>query len=205
MKPIKFASLLAFGLILTTIVPGCRKSPEDMKNIPGTFTENPNVPPDKNPLVVTDTNTTIWGTNTNPSSAYPQGDVTNHMYWVRDTEMFKSDTVHFAFDSSVVRNDQKSKVAAVADYLKSNPTKAVEVQGHCDERGTAEYNRALGERRALAVREELIRLGVPPIAVDTISYGYDRPVDTGHTEAAWAKNRRGEFILLTPPTPRPVD
>ena len=90
-------------------------------------------------------------------------------------------------------------MAAVADYLKANSGKAVRVEGNCDERGTEEYNRSLGERRALAVREELIRLGIDPTRVDTISYGKDRPVDPGHDEAAWKKNRRDDFIVLSPP------
>jgi peptidoglycan-associated lipoprotein len=198
MKMIKFANLLVFGLVLTTIVPGCRKRPEDVTNIPGSRTENPKVPGSDldNPKIVDNTFPSSTNLNGQP---YPLTDPTNHMFWARDTEVFKSDTVHFAFDSSVVRNDQKPHVAAVAAYLKSNPAKAVEVEGHCDERGTAEYNRALGERRALAIRELLIGLGIEPSRVDTITYGYDRPVEPGHTAAAWEKNRRGEFILLTPP------
>jgi peptidoglycan-associated lipoprotein len=74
------------------------------------------------------------------------------------------------------------------------------IEGHCDERGTEEYNRALGERRALAAREYLVlQKGLDASLVDTISYGEDRPADTGHNEAAWSKNRRDEFILLKPP------
>ena len=80
-----------------------------------------------------------------------------------------------------------------------NTADAVRVEGNCDERGTEEYNRALGERRALALREELVRLGVDPSRVDTVSYGEDKPVDPGHDESAWRKNRRGDFILLSPP------
>jgi peptidoglycan-associated lipoprotein len=195
MKLISFANLTVVALILTAATPGCHKRPEDLTRIPG-YTENPNVVddtrdhPDKGP----------GNLNTNDNLvSYPVPDPTNHLNWIRDSEIFKSDTVHFAFDSSVVRNDQKAKVADVAKNLKANPAKAVEVEGHCDERGTAEYNRALGERRALAVREELIRLGIDPSRIDTITYGFDRPVDTGHTDAAWSKNRRGEFILLTAP------
>ena len=197
MKPIKFANLLLFGLVLTTVIPGCRKTPGGLENIPPGFTGNPKVPGSLTSSTGFEANP--WETNTT-SQPFPLFNPTNHMTWQRDAEMFKSDTVHFAFDSAVVRTDQKPKVAAVAAYLKSNPAKAVEVEGHCDERGTAEYNRSLGERRALALREELIRLGIEPVRVDTISYGFDRPVDSGHTPAAWAKNRRGEFILLTPPS-----
>jgi peptidoglycan-associated lipoprotein len=86
----------------------------------------------------------------------------------------------------------------VANYLKSNGGQAVLVEGHCDERGTPEYNRALGERRALSVRESLISLGVPGEGIHTVSFGEDRPADPGHNDAAWAKNRRAEFVLLKP-------
>ena len=82
--------------------------------------------------------------------------------WIEDAEALKSETVYFDFDSSVLKAAEKPKVAAVADYLKANSAKAVRVEGNCDERGTEEYNRSLGERRALAVREELIRLGIDP-------------------------------------------
>jgi peptidoglycan-associated lipoprotein len=127
----------------------------------------------------------------------PQGP--GHQGWPENPDFFKSDTVYFDFDSSSVKPAEKPKVAAVADHLKSTPSDAVRVDGHCDERGTEEYNRSLGERRALALREELVTLGIDPTRVDTISYGKDKPTDTGHNDAAWKKNRRGEFILLTPP------
>ncbi len=127
-------------------------------------------------------------------SEYP-----NHTGWSEDKDHFAVQTVHFAFDSSTVKSADKSKVAAVADYLKGNSQNAVRVEGNCDERGTEEYNRSLGERRALAVREELVHLGVTPDRVDTISYGEDKPVATGHNEDSWKQNRRADFILLTPP------
>jgi peptidoglycan-associated lipoprotein len=95
----------------------------------------------------------------------------------------------------VIKSDEKAKVAAVADYIKAHPMDALEIEGHCDARGTEEYNRSLGERRALALREELIRLGVEASRVDTVSYGEDKPADLGHDEAAYRKNRRGEFVL----------
>ena len=73
------------------------------------------------------------------------------------------------------------------------------VEGHCDERGTEEYNRSLSERRALSIRERLVNLGVSASRVTTEAFGEDKPADLGHDEAAWSKNRRGEFILLVPP------
>ena len=103
--------------------------------------------------------------------------------------------VLFDYDSARIRPSEVSKLEAVAAYLKSNPGKLV-IEGHCDERGTAEYNRALGERRALAARDELVKLGIDASRVSTISYGKERPVDPGHDEAAWAKNRRCEFVVV---------
>jgi peptidoglycan-associated lipoprotein len=123
----------------------------------------------------------------------------SHQGWPEDALALKSETVLFDFDSSVVKASEKLKVAAVAEYLKANAANAVRVEGNCDERGTEEYNRSLGERRALAVREELVRLGIDPTRVDTISYGKDKPADPGHDESAWKQNRRDDFIVLSPP------
>jgi peptidoglycan-associated lipoprotein len=145
------------------------------------------------------------GCRTSPQNVDPMhGHRENHVGenqkgWIRDPDKFKAQTVHFDLDSTVLKSSEKAKVAVVADYLKANATEAVEVGGHCDERGTEEYNRSLGERRALAVREDLVGLGIAPDRIDTISYGEDKPVATGHDESAWRQNRRGEFILLTPP------
>jgi peptidoglycan-associated lipoprotein len=104
--------------------------------------------------------------------------------------------VLFDYDSARIRPSEESKLEAVAAYLKANPGKLV-VEGHCDERGTAEYNRALGERRAIAARDELVKLGADTSRMSTISYGKDRPADPGHDETAWAKNRRCEFVVVT--------
>jgi peptidoglycan-associated lipoprotein len=116
----------------------------------------------------------------------------------RDPKMFAALTVHFDYDSTVVKSAESSKLRQIADYLKANPSKGLAIEGHCDEQGTEEYNRSLGDRRALALREALAKLDVNPGKLDTISYGKDRPVDTSRTEAARRLNRRGEFVVLTP-------
>ncbi|HEY3165808.1 MAG TPA: OmpA family protein, partial [Candidatus Binatia bacterium] len=91
------------------------------------------------------------------------------------------------------------KLERVASEMKSaHAGKALRIEGHCDERGTEEYNRSLGERRAQSVREYLVRLGMNPTMIQTISMGEERPAVSGHDEAAWSKNRRGELVLLTP-------
>ncbi len=116
-----------------------------------------------------------------------------------DTNYFKPQTVYFDFDSSFVKYSERPKVEVVAKVLKRVPEAKLLIDGHCDERGTEEYNRALGERRALALRAYLVQLGIDPNRIRTRSWGEDRPVDPRHNEEAWAKNRRGEFILLLPP------
>jgi len=106
--------------------------------------------------------------------------------------------VYFDFDRSTVRATEHGKIDDVIKALKDQPNNKVQVEGHCDERGTEEYNRALGDRRALALREYLVHAGLDGGRVFTITYGKDRPVEVGHNEAAWAKNRRGEFVLYKP-------
>jgi peptidoglycan-associated lipoprotein len=103
--------------------------------------------------------------------------------------------VQFGYDSSSVSPDQESKVAAVASALKGTG-KTVIVAGFTDERGTQEYNRSLGEKRALAVREALIAKGLQANNVQTVSFGAEMPVDSASNDAAWAKNRRAEFGIV---------
>jgi peptidoglycan-associated lipoprotein len=109
-------------------------------------------------------------------------------------------TIHFAFDSAVIRRSEQANLQAVASALSSDPSTKLTIEGNCDERGTEEYNRSLGERRALAARQALAKLGVDPARVRTISYGKDKPADSGHDESAWSQNRRDEFVLLHPKT-----
>ena len=116
----------------------------------------------------------------------------------KDSEKFKSETIHFDLDKAIVKGEDMGKVQTVAAFLKANPTHDVLVEGHCDERGTESYNLSLGDRRALAVREALIGAGAPAERVHTISYGESRPVDSAKNNAAYAKNRRGEFVLVLP-------
>jgi peptidoglycan-associated lipoprotein len=126
------------------------------------------------------------------------GDLFNGVH-NEDRDKFKADTVYFDFDKSAIKPSEEGKLQDVAAYFKGNTTDALIVEGHCDERGTEKYNLSLGERRALAVREYLANLQMDPQRIKTISYGFSRPVDPGHNEAAWKKNRRGELVLVTPP------
>ena len=198
MKVNKFANLLVIGLVLTVAASGCRKKPVNTTILPGARAGNVGETGPGGAIAPAQPLPTEPGVIGGPGyTGTPQGQ--GHPNWIEDAQALKTDTVYFDFDSSVLKAAEKPKVAAVADYLKANSGKAVRVEGNCDERGTEEYNRSLGERRALAVREELIRLGVNANDADTTSYGKDRPVDPGHNEAAWKKNRRDDFIVLSPP------
>jgi peptidoglycan-associated lipoprotein len=104
-------------------------------------------------------------------------------------------TVFFGFDSSNLEGSAKDTMKANADYLKANANVDVQVEGHCDERGGRQYNLALGERRAKAVRDYLVAMGVPAKRISVISYGSERPVAEGHDESAWGKNRRANFVV----------
>ena len=103
--------------------------------------------------------------------------------------------VFFEFDSAEVSAEGQASLGKNAEVLKQNATWVVSIEGHCDERGTAEYNLALGERRALAARTYLVSLGIAADRLRTVSYGKEFPFDPGHTETSWAKNRRAHFVV----------
>jgi peptidoglycan-associated lipoprotein len=129
--------------------------------------------------------------------AAAKGDFSN---WTENRDEFSAQTIYFDFDKNVIKASEVGKLEEVAGRMKNNfKGKALRIEGHCDERGTEEYNRALGDRRALSIREKLVQLGLDPEMLPTISFGEDKPADPGHNEAAFAKNRRGELILLSPP------
>ncbi|RMG61061.1 MAG: peptidoglycan-associated lipoprotein Pal, partial [Deltaproteobacteria bacterium] len=103
-------------------------------------------------------------------------------------EIPRFENIHFDFDRADIRPDAKPILEALGKYLLSHPDKTVLIEGHCDERGTNEYNFALGERRASAAKAYLVNLGVSADRIKTVSYGEERPLDPGHNEEAWAKN-----------------
>jgi peptidoglycan-associated lipoprotein len=112
-----------------------------------------------------------------------------------DLRVNVGDTVHFEYNKSDVMDQDRSILQRQASWLQKYPQVRVTVQGNCDERGTREYNLALGARRANAVKEYLVSLGVSSARVDTISYGKERPVCTESTEDCWAQNRRGVTVI----------
>ena len=194
MKTMKLIYPLACALAFTLATTGCHNHKVDKvmplpaNNPPVVGGDNPapTIPsgnpinPEGNPTGVIATSGAEWGNMT------------------EDRDALKAYTIHFAFDSTAIKSSDKANLEAVAAALKSDPSLKLLIEGHCDDRGTEEYNRSLGERRALAVREALAKDGIDPSRVRTISYGKDKPFDPGHDETAWAKNRRAEFVLLHP-------
>jgi peptidoglycan-associated lipoprotein len=184
--------LVAFAVALTLTTTGCRKKPVGVTQLPGQTTtvgsgSQTQLPPGGQ---VPGGETAMGG-----GPLANQDDLANY---IQDSAALAADTVHFEYDSAVVKKSEQAHVEAVAAALQSDSAVKLLIEGHCDERGTEEYNRALGERRALALREALVKAGVVPDRIRTLSYGKDKPLDPGHSEAAWKKNRRGMFVLLHP-------
>lgn len=192
MKANKFAYLFTFALVLTVAAVGCKKKPVGVTPLHG---QKPIV--GEGSTAGLDSGGTA-GSGLGAGESVALADPSRFAHMTEDPAALAAYTVYFDFDSSVVKSSEQGKVAAVADTLIQSPSEAVRIAGNCDERGTEGYNLALGERRALALRDALIAAGVNANNIDTISYGEERPVDPNHDEVAWAKNRRGEFILLRP-------
>ncbi|HMB68470.1 MAG TPA: peptidoglycan-associated lipoprotein Pal [bacterium] len=120
--------------------------------------------------------------------------------WVDPNQQYASTLVniHFDFNKYNIRSEDKPKLEAIGALLKNNADFKLLIEGHCDERGTNEYNMSLGEQRALSTKRYLVSLGVSEGRFTTISYGEERPLDMGQNEAAWAKNRRCQFRVEAP-------
>jgi len=196
MKTTKVARFTICTLALAFATAGCKTPTPAVTNIPSKSRQTtaqvrdlpaaPPVPEDQFPHV-----------KDGPIETTGRG---AHTGWMESPATCAANTVYFEYDSATVNNGEKSKVLVVAAHLKGDPSSAIRIEGHSDERGTEEYNRSLADRRDLALREELVRnFGIGPDRIDTLSYGEDRPAVEGHDESAWKQNRRGQFILLTPP------
>jgi peptidoglycan-associated lipoprotein len=198
MKTNKTIYALSFVAILALAAAGCRHRPVGVTKMPGMTMP---AATDQNPSTVGP------GTTINPGEQAsglqgggPLTSLTEFEGMLMDTQTLAAYTIHFAYDSAVIRDSEQANLQSVAQALSANPSDKLLIEGNCDERGTEEYNRALGERRALAARQALAKLGVDPRLIRTESFGKDKPVDPGHDEAAWAKNRRDDFVLLLPKT-----
>ncbi|MFA6716630.1 MAG: OmpA family protein [Victivallales bacterium] len=184
MKAYKILITFLFAVILAAMS-GCswfdNKIPKNQNSIPG---------PDADIEIGADGTASKWTDSINldnPSGATKDG-------W-QPVKGVTFPVIYFAYDRSVVGASERYKLEQVANYLKANTQFGLIIEGHCDEHGSAEYNRALGERRAIAAKDFLANAGVSPNRLKTISYGEDRPAIKASDETGHAKNRRAELIL----------
>ena len=195
-------SLKQVGLVLAALMAatstGCKTKPKNITPIPG---GNASVA-GSGSLLGRDSSGTVNGggdvVTVDQSGNIGLSDLGEFENMLMDRDALAAQTVYFEVDRSEIHPDDLGKVEAVAGILAQDAQNKVLIEGHCDERGTEEYNRALGERRALRVRDALSGLGVSADRVRTMSYGEDRPADPGLNDAAYSRNRRGEFVLLKP-------
>jgi peptidoglycan-associated lipoprotein len=191
MNSSKLSTLLAVALALTVSGIGCKHKPPGVTNLGEPNSGQAGTPRDPG-------NAGALG----PGSSGPVGmgggeaATFDPDQMAQDRSALASQTLYFDLDSSTIKSSEQSKLDAVASALRSDSSAKLLIEGHCDERGTEEYNRSLGERRALAARESLATMGVDANRVATRSYGEDRPASSGHDETAWHRNRRDEFVLL---------
>ncbi|HZO85329.1 MAG TPA: OmpA family protein [Verrucomicrobiae bacterium] len=191
MKTEKLIQLAAVALLLCSAAAGCSKKPQNTTMLHG---QRPGMIGDPTSGLM-DPTTPISSSEGIPASNRDFDNTT------ADRDAFRDQTVYFALDQATIRSSEIPKLEQVASQMRSSHAgKLLRIEGHCDERGTEEYNRSLGERRAASVREALQRLGLDASIIQTITFGEERPQIPGHDESAWSKNRRGELILLTPTT-----
>jgi peptidoglycan-associated lipoprotein len=206
MKTITIIYPLTLALAVALASTGCKHQPTKLTHLPAPVgppvSEAYNPPPTLPPGNTVTPDQLPSGNNVPPPNTtdghYPTTSDWDPKLMTEDRGALAAYTVHFAFDSAAVKSSEQSNLQSVAAALASDVNVKLMIEGNCDERGTEEYNRSLGERRALALREALAKLNVDPQRVRTISFGKDKPADTGHDEAAFAKNRRGDFVLYHP-------
>lgn len=195
-------STLLLAVVIATGAFGCKKKMDRVTPLPG-YGGSSKIG-DAPPGGLTGGNTapggnTLGNTGVDPNGVIPQTGARNIDGRPQDRTKYAPQTVYFEYDRSNVRSSEASKVQEVATkFMAEDAATDLLVEGHCDERGTEEYNRSLGERRALALRELLVAAGVPADRVHTVSFGKDKPIEPLRSEAAYSKNRRGEFILILP-------
>lgn len=168
-------------LLLAVLVSACSSTPDDANNVAADGSAQAGAPLSQNDVVFDENGqagTGVAGAGTQEDLAVNAGD-----------------RVFFGYDSSEVDMEGQAVLQKQAEWLKQYPNVTITVEGHCDERGTREYNLALGERRAAAVKNYLAALGVDGNRVNTISYGKERPAVMGSNDAAWGRNRRGVTIV----------
>jgi peptidoglycan-associated lipoprotein len=174
MRPV-LSSVTLVALILTFLFVGCAKEEPPPPTVEARPPAAPPPPPPPPP----------------PVTPPPAGPSISQ----QEFQAFQNQDINFDFDKYDLRTDARTTLDRKASFLNQNSSVRVQIEGHCDERGTSEYNLALGERRANAAKQYLTTAGISAGRLSTISYGEERPLDPGHTEAAWAKNRRDHFVI----------
>lgn len=183
-------ALLVLVLLMTVVVAACKgkAKPPVARPMPPPATNSsaPPPPPPEPPRPVSEPI---------PVPAMPEPDAITNTSIDDLNRNSPLSPLYFELDSSDVSADGQKVLQANAAVLKKYPTMQITIEGHCDERGTAEYNLALGERRALAAKNYMVSLGIPADKIKTVSYGKEFPFDAGHDENAWGKNRRAHFVI----------
>lgn len=187
MRPTKRLSLMAV-LALVVLIPACSKS------APPAPAPEPTAPPAPAPAPappeVAAPDVGEWEVaDTGADESFLSAEQINARQLLR--------TIHFDYDSAEIRGDQRATLQANADWLREHPNVRILIEGHCDERGTRDYNLALGDQRAQAASAYLTSLGIGAGRIETISYGEENPVAMGEGEQFWSQNRRGEFVAVT--------
>ncbi len=179
------ASLVALLLVVGACGP--KKSPD----LPAeTMTDTATTPPAK---PVTDVSPRPPTSTDDPTGDILPKEVQEADRVARDKGLIGD--IYFDFDQYDLKPEARERLAKNAEFMKQKPQYTIEIQGHCDERGTNDYNVALADRRANAAREYMVTLGIPGARLKTVSFGEERPVCTDHNESCWWRNRRGEFHL----------
>jgi peptidoglycan-associated lipoprotein len=180
---------LVLGLLLTVVVGACGKKPPPVARPQPPVADTTNVTPTPPPSPPRPVNEPI------PVPPMPAEDTIGSKSLDDLNRDSPLNPLYFLLDSADVSAEGQQVLQANAAVLKKYPTWQVTIEGHCDERGTAEYNLALGERRALSAKNYLVSLGIPADRVKTVSYGKEFPFDAGHDDGAWSKNRRAHFVI----------
>ena len=186
-------------VVLVVVTPACTST--NKKNKPVATATAPDAPPDIATMTTTqDTRVTPPSDFVNPSvdagptSETLPGDIESLNRVVQDRGFIRD--AFFTYDESALSSEGQAALSASAGWLKQNPTYNLLVEGHCDERGTEQYNLALADRRAAIAKDYLVTLGVDGGRIRTVSYGEERPFNEGHDETAWAQNRRAHLVLV---------
>lgn len=197
MKATKITTLLVVALALTMVGTGCRKKPVGVTDLKDRQYRVGDTGMTPGGTIDPGTGGIIGGLPGDGTPQDPKDFIKQGNYNVNSTAL-AAQTVRFDYDSSVIKASEQASVAAVAAYLNGNASVGLRIDGHCDERGTEGYNDSLGDRRALALREAVLALGVSADRVITQTFGENKPVAFGQDESSYAQNRRGEFMVLEP-------